>query len=172
MQHKSFSDMPCPVARGLERVGEWWSMMILRDAFYGLSRFDEFQKSLKIAPNMLTRRLAGLVEDGLLERKLYCEKPPRYGYHLTQSGRDFWPVLLTLVEWGSKHYSPEGKIIELRDSLSGAAVTPVLVDAATGTPITRARHQIVPGPAATAGVLQRFANHPQAPDESETDAHR
>lgn len=164
MQHKSFSDMPCPIARGLERVGEWWSMMILRDAFYGLTRFDEFQKSLKIAPNMLTRRLAGLVEDGLLERKLYCEKPPRYGYHLTESGRDFWPVLLALVEWGGKHYSPEGKIIELRDRDTGAAVTPLLVDAASGTPITRARHRLAPGPAASEGVLQRFANRPAPPD--------
>jgi hypothetical protein len=57
MQRKSFGDMPCPIARSLERVGEWWSMLILRDAFYGLTRFDEFQKSLDIAPNILTRRL-------------------------------------------------------------------------------------------------------------------
>ena len=162
MQHTSFSELSCPVARGLERVGEWWSMMILRDAFYGLTRFDEFQKSLGIAPNMLTRRLTGLVEDGLLERRQYCDKPPRFGYHLTESGRDFWPVLLTLLEWGSKHYSPEGKIIELRDKVSGAAVQPLLVDAATGTPITRERHEVVPGPAATEGVRRRFASHPSA----------
>ena len=62
MERKHFDAMACPIARSLERVGEWWSILILRDAFYGLSRFDEFEKSLKIAPNMLTRRLAGLVE--------------------------------------------------------------------------------------------------------------
>ena len=68
MQHKSFRSMPCPIARSLERVGEWWSMLIMRDALFGLRRFDEFQNSLGIAPNMLARRLNALVEAGLLER--------------------------------------------------------------------------------------------------------
>src|SRR5215216_4639284 len=67
MQRKSFADMPCPIARSLERVGEWWSMLILRDAFAGVTRFDEFQRSLGIAPNMLARRLAALVDAGMLE---------------------------------------------------------------------------------------------------------
>ena len=77
MQRKSFGDMQCPIARSLERVGEWWSILILRDAFHGLTRFDQFQKSLEIAPNMLTRRLNSLVEAGLLERRPYSERPPR-----------------------------------------------------------------------------------------------
>ncbi|WPB73817.1 helix-turn-helix domain-containing protein [Archangium violaceum] len=72
MQRTSFSEMQCPIARSLERVGEWWSILILRDAFYGLTRFDELQKILHIAPNMLTRRLTALVEEGLLERRQYC----------------------------------------------------------------------------------------------------
>ena len=67
MQRKSFDKMECPVARSLERVGEWWSILIMRDAIYGMTRFDQFQKNLNIAPNMLTRRLAVLVEAGLLE---------------------------------------------------------------------------------------------------------
>ena len=62
MQRKSFEEMTCPIARSLERVGEWWSILILRDAFRGLTRFDQFQKSLDIAPNMLTRRLNALVD--------------------------------------------------------------------------------------------------------------
>jgi DNA-binding HxlR family transcriptional regulator len=69
MRHKSFGNMQCPIARSLERVGEWWSILILRDAFHGLSRFDEFQENLGIAPNMLARRLKSLVEAGLLERR-------------------------------------------------------------------------------------------------------
>ncbi|HVB18194.1 MAG TPA: helix-turn-helix domain-containing protein, partial [Stellaceae bacterium] len=69
MQRKSFGAMQCPIARSLERVGEWWSILILRDAFQGLTRFDQFQKSLDIAPNMLARRLVALVESGLLERR-------------------------------------------------------------------------------------------------------
>ena len=67
--------MECPIARSLERVGEWWSILILRDALRAISRFDAFEASLKIAPNMLTRRLNALVEDGLLERRLYSERP-------------------------------------------------------------------------------------------------
>src|ERR1700733_10257876 len=99
MQHKSFVDIQCPIARSLERVGEWWSIMILRDAFLGITRFDGFQESLGIAPNMLTRRLKGLVESGLLERRRYQERPARYEYVLTERGRDFRPVLWTLLSW-------------------------------------------------------------------------
>ena len=73
MQRKSFGAMPCPIARSLERVGEWWSILILRDAFQGLTRFDQFQKGLDIAPNILTRRLNSLVEAGLFERHRYSE---------------------------------------------------------------------------------------------------
>ncbi len=87
MQRKSFGNMPCPIARSLERVGEWWSILILRDALHGFTRFDEFQKSLGIAPNMLTRRLNALVEAGLLERRRYSEHPPRDEYLPTARGR-------------------------------------------------------------------------------------
>src|SRR3954465_9002851 len=108
MQHKSLGSMPCPIARSLERVGEWWSILILRDALHGLTRFDEFQKSLGIAPNMLTRRLNALVESGLLERRRYSERPPRDAYLLTERGRDFRPVVLSLLAWGNRHFAPEG----------------------------------------------------------------
>src|SRR5208283_2554443 len=100
--------MECPIARSLERVGEWWSIMILRDAFLGVTRFDEFEKSLGIAPNMLTRRLNTLVESGLLERRRYTTRPPRNEYVLTERGRDFRPVLWALIAWGNKHFAPEG----------------------------------------------------------------
>src|SRR5271163_1423382 len=105
MQHKSLGHTGCPIARSLERVGEWWSILILRDAFAGATRFDDFQKSLGIAPNMLTRRLKALVDSGLLERRLYSEKPPRHEYVLTPRGRDFRTVLWTLVAWGNKHFA-------------------------------------------------------------------
>src|SRR5580765_5193185 len=109
MQRKSFGDMQCRIAGSLERVGEWWSMVILRDALHGLTRFDQFQKSLGIAPNMLTRRLNALVESGLLERRRYSERPPRDEYVLTARGRDFRPVLLSLMAWGNRHFAPEGE---------------------------------------------------------------
>jgi DNA-binding HxlR family transcriptional regulator len=148
--------MQCPIARSLERVGEWWSILILRDAFYGLTRFDEFQKSLDIAPNMLTRRLSALVEEGLLEKVQYTDRPPRFEYHLTQRGRDFRPVMLALLAWGNKHFAPEGTSVVLLDSETGAEADPVLVDRNSGKPITEKGHVVGAGPAANEGVLRRM----------------
>ncbi len=95
----------CPIARSMERVSDEWSVLILRDALYGLTRFDEFQKSLGIAPNILTRRLATLVEAGMLERTQYSEHPPRYEYRLTEAGRDFRTVILAMLAWGNRHFA-------------------------------------------------------------------
>ena len=156
-QRKSFENMPCPVARSLERVGEWWSMLILRDAYYGVTRFDEFQKSLGIAPNMLTRRLDALVEAGLLERRRYSEKPPRDEYLLTDCGRDFRPVLLLMMDWGNKYFADEGNVIHLHDEFTGRAVEPVLTDAVSGERIDSARHVVVAGPAATDRIRAKLA---------------
>src|SRR5437870_11731418 len=99
MQRKSFGKMPCPIARSLERVGEWWSILIIRDALHGFTRFDEFQTSLNIAPNMLTRRLSASVEAGLLQRGRYSARPPRVGHGLTGVGRELRPVLGRTVAW-------------------------------------------------------------------------
>src|SRR5262249_54032270 len=122
MRRKNFGNMQCPIARSLERVGEWWSILILRDAFHGLSRFDDFQQSLGIAPNMLARRLKALVETGLLERRRYSERPPRDEYVLTQAGRDFRPVLWALLAWGNKYFAPEGPSVVIVDSQTGEQV--------------------------------------------------
>jgi DNA-binding HxlR family transcriptional regulator len=164
MQRKSFGKMECPVARSLERVGEWWSILILRDAFAGMTRFDEFQNNLKIAPNMLTRRLSALVEAGLLERRRYCERPPRDEYILTPRGRDFRPVILSLQAWGNRHFAPEGRSVMLIDSATGEAADPILVDRNTGKPITDATHRNAAGPAAGPRVQKRLSRaHVVAP---------
>ena len=157
MQRKSFDKMPCPIARSLERVGEWWSMLIMRDALHGFTRFDEFQKSLGIAPNMLTRRLNALVEAGLLERRRYSEHPPRDEYVPTARGRDFRPVLLALLAWGNRHFAPEGASVQLIDTRTGAAVEPILVDPATGQPIEEPGYALAPGPAAPERTRRRYA---------------
>lgn len=148
MQRKRFDEMQCPIARSLERVGEWWSILILRDAFRGLTRFDQFQKSLDIAPNMLTRRLTALVESGLLERRRYSERPPRDEYVLTELGRDFQPVLWAMLAWGNRHFAPEGLSRVIVNSETGEEVEPILVDRASGRPLTDPVFRIVPGPAA------------------------
>jgi DNA-binding HxlR family transcriptional regulator len=136
MQRKSFGDMPCPIARSLERVGEWWSILILRDAFYGLTRFDEFQKSLDIAPNILTRRLNALVEAGLLRRRRYSTRPPRYEYLLTEHGRDFRPVIQAMLAWGNRHFAPEGPSVVIANRETGETADPVLIDRISGRPLT------------------------------------
>ena len=105
--------MHCPIARSLERVGEWWSILILRDALHGYRRFEEFRESLGVAPNILTTRLAALVEDGFLEKRQYSAHPPRYEYVPTQRGRDFRPVLLSLMAFGNRHFAPEGAMVEV-----------------------------------------------------------
>ena len=165
MQRKSFGNMECPVARSLERVGEWWSILILRDAIYGSTRFDQFQKGLAIAPNMLTRRLNALVEAGLLEKRLYCEKPPRYEYILTPRGRDFRPILLSLQAWGNRHFAPEGASVMLVDRLTGLPADPILVDRNTGLPITDATHANAPGPAAGPRVRKRLTRKTPTPPQ-------
>jgi DNA-binding HxlR family transcriptional regulator len=155
MRRKSFGNMQCPIARSLERVGEWWSILILRDAFHGLTRFDEFQESLGIAPNMLARRLKVLVEAGLLERRRYNERPPRDEYLLTEPGRDFRPVLWALLTWGNKHFAPEGPSVVIVDSKTGAQADPALVDRNSGRPIVEPDFRSAAGPAADARTRRR-----------------
>jgi DNA-binding HxlR family transcriptional regulator len=158
MQRTSFGAMPCPIARSLERVGEWWSILILRDAFAGMTRFDEFQKSLGIAPNMLTRRLTALVESGLLERRRYSERPPRDEYVLTARGRDFRPVLLAMMAWGNRHFAPEGATVLIVDAATGATADPVLVDRTTGRPVDSPDYVLAPGPAASEALRRRLGS--------------
>jgi DNA-binding HxlR family transcriptional regulator len=148
MRRKSFENLVCPIARSLERVGEWWSILILRDAFRGATRFEQFQKSLDIAPNMLTRRLNALVESGLLERRRYSERPPRDEYVLTERGQDFRPVLWSLLAWGNRHFAPEGASVVIVDTETGAVAEPVLVDRISGKPLVAPQFRSAPGPAA------------------------
>jgi DNA-binding HxlR family transcriptional regulator len=158
MERKSFGKMQCPVARSLERVGEWWSILIIRDTFHGLTRFDQFAESLGIAPNMLTRRLAALVKAGILEKRRYSERPPRHEYVLTERGRDFQPVLVAMQAWGNKHFAPEGPSVMLVRAKTGTPADPMLVDRKTGRPLTQPEYVIAPGPAATEALKRKLAS--------------
>jgi DNA-binding HxlR family transcriptional regulator len=160
MRRKSLGRTQCPIARSLERVGEWWSMLILRDAFRGLTRFDAFQESLGIAPNMLARRLGALVEAGLLERRRYSERPPRDEYVLTACGRDFRPVLVALLAWGNRHFAPEGASVVLVDRRTGDAVEPILADPATGEAVSGPDYAFAPGPAADERIRRIYEPRP------------
>jgi DNA-binding HxlR family transcriptional regulator len=147
----------CPVARSLEQIGDRWRMLVLRDALHGLRRFDEFEESLDIAPNILANRLAGLVADGMLEKRAYSTRPPRYEYWPTEKTRDLVPVLIALMRWGTRWLSPEGPTVELIDRSSGRRVEPVMVDATTGQSVTASTVRLRPGPAAGPEILGRTA---------------
>lgn len=149
--------MECPIARGLDRVGEWWSILILRDAMNGCTRFDQFQKGLGIAPNMLTRRLDALVESGLLTRRRYSDHPPRDEYVLTERGWDFRPVIVALFAWGSRHFAHDGTQVVIADRKTGRTADPILVDRKTRLEITPARFHMIPGPAASERVKHKYA---------------
>jgi DNA-binding HxlR family transcriptional regulator len=163
MEAKKPKSTMCPIARSLERVGEWWSIMILRDAMHGFTKFDEFQKSLGIAPNMLTRRLTSLVEAGLLQRRRYSERPPRDEYLLTDCGRDFLPVMLSMLAWGNRHFASEGLASVAIDKQSGKRLDPVVVDRKTGEALSLENTTFSTGPAATESMRKRYELHKEPP---------
>jgi len=100
---RDYSGQDCSIARSLELIGERWTLLVIRDVFNGRRRFDELQASLGIARNVLSARLGRLVDEGILERRAYQERPERYEYFLTEKGLDLWPVLISLLTWGDKH---------------------------------------------------------------------
>ena len=130
---KAFDDA-CPIARSLAFAGDAWSLFILRDAHAGLTRFDQFRKSLGIAPTILTRRLAALTAEGLLEKRRYSEHPPRDEYLLTPAGQDFLPVLFIIGAWGRQHRGG-GKLVRFLDAETGTEIKAVAVDEVTGAKI-------------------------------------
>jgi DNA-binding HxlR family transcriptional regulator len=143
--------MNCSIARTLEVIGEWWTLLILRDAFLGLRRFDDFQRSLGIARNILTDRLNTLVGHGILERICYQERPARYEYGLTEKGRDLYPVIIGLLRWGD-HWTagPEGPPLVLEHQSCGQEVMPILVCPTCREEITAQTLHPHPGPGAKA----------------------
>jgi DNA-binding HxlR family transcriptional regulator len=144
MLRRTYEDENCSIARALELVGDRWTLLILRDAFLGLRRFDEFQRSLGVARNVLTDRLNRLVEEGLLERTPYSERPPRHEYRLTDEGRDLAVPLVALMQWGDRHLSPKPPRIARRRS-DGSEVTAALV-APDGRVVGPDEVEVVAGP--------------------------
>jgi DNA-binding HxlR family transcriptional regulator len=138
--------MPCSIARTLEVVGEWWTLLILRDAFLGVTRFEDWQRRLGIARNVLASRLDGLVEDGILERREYQRAPRREEYVLTAKGRDLGPVLAALRSWGDRHApTPGGPTTLLVHDACGRPTHPVSICDQCGEPLAGEVH-VVPGP--------------------------
>lgn len=162
-----FTLQRCPVARSMAVLGERWAILILREAFYGVTRFDEFERTLGIAPNILAARLRGLVEHGVL-RKVAVEggRPGgRYEYRLTDKGRDIYPAFLALKQWGDRWMAPPdgapdgtpgGPVVEVVERSTGRAVEVAMVPAGTVPPMTVRDVVALPGPGATPALRARL----------------
>lgn len=157
VERKSFSGMHCSVAQCLEVVGEWWSLLIVRDAFLGVSRFDDFQQRLGISRNVLNQRLTHLVQHKVLEKVPYSEHPPRHGYRLTDKGRDLWPVLTTMRQWGDRYAAPEGPPLELIHQQCGHVSQALLICSECGEQIGAGNVKAVPGPGEVEPLIARRA---------------
>ena len=155
VQRTSFEDVTCSVAPCLDVVGEWWSLLIVRDAFLGVTRFDDFQARLGISRNILAQRLDHLVEGEILKRVPYCDHPPRSEYRLTAKGRDLWHVLMAMRQWGDRWAAPDGPPLQTRHTACGHVVTAVPACSHCGEPLDARSVTAIPGPGASAGDFDR-----------------
>jgi DNA-binding HxlR family transcriptional regulator len=155
VRRTSFETMNCSVAQCLEVIGEWWSMLIIRDAFLGVRRFDDFQSRLGISRNVLDVRLRSLVGAGVLERVPYQQRPLRHEYRLTDKGRELWPVLTTMRQWGDKWAAPLGAPLELVHDACGEVMHLEHTCSACGAAVDRRSVHVRPGPGATTGDFDR-----------------
>ena len=160
VQRTSFEDMTCSVAQCLDVVGEWWSLLIVRDAFLGVTRFDDFQARLGISRNILTQRLNHLVDSDVLKRVAYSDHPPRSEYRLTGKGRDLWHVITAMRQWGDQWAAPGGPPVETRHTACGHIVTAVPVCSHCGEPLDARSVTAVPGPGASEGDFDRTRLNP------------
>jgi len=139
------SKLNCSLARALAAVGDWWTLLIVRDAFLGVGRFGDFQRSLGIARNILSARLAALVDAGILARR---GSPARPTYGLTEKGREMMPALVALMQWGDK-WESAGRPPMIATDADGVAVRPVQVISRAGKAVAADQVRLLPGPGAT-----------------------
>ena len=144
MRRTRFDDWDCSIARTVDMLGDWWTPLVVRQALLGARRFDDFQATLGIPRNVLAERLRTLVDDGVMERKQYSERPPRFEYRLTEKGIGLFGVIVAMMQWGDEWLDwPEGPPVKLVDRETGDDVEPVLVDRRSGEPIDPRRTRAV-----------------------------
>jgi DNA-binding HxlR family transcriptional regulator len=152
VRQTSFAKMACSMARSLELIGDWWTPLIIRDLQLGIDRFDALAEDLGISRNLLTSRLAHLVEHGIVTRQRYQEHPPRDRYLLTDAGQDLVPVLMALIAWGDRWATPEGgPPLVFRHRSCGHIFTPTVSCDACGQPLGHGEVEALPGPGARRG---------------------
>ena len=148
MLPRAYEHQVCSIARSLELIGDRWTLLIVRDAFRGVHRFDDFRAGLGVAHNVLSDRLSRLTEAGVFERRRYQERPDRYEYHLTPQGKDLWPVLMSLLCWGDRYLAPDGPPLLQLHRNCGGRLTPQLTCADCGANLGPEDVELTPGPGA------------------------
>jgi DNA-binding HxlR family transcriptional regulator len=149
MLPRTYENQVCSVARALEVLGDRWTLLVLRDAFSRIRRFEDFQRNLGVARNVLTDRLNRLVDEEILKRVPYQERPVRFEYRLTEKGRALWPVMMTLMQWGDRYYGEEaGPPVIVRHRDCGGTVTDHLSCSKCGVELTPYDVEPTPGPGA------------------------
>ena len=162
MGRKRFGNLNCGIGQALEVVGDWWSLMIVRDAVFGTCRFGDFEKSLGIAKNILTNRLDHLVAHGIFEKVDVGRMGTHFEYHLTDKGDALLPVLIALREWADEWVFGRGhEPILILDRRTGKRVPKIRVRARDGRPLSRRDLQPVPGPGASKDTIARFQSSRQ-----------
>jgi DNA-binding HxlR family transcriptional regulator len=146
MLHRTYEGQNCSIARTLEFVGERWTLLILRNIFVGIRRFDEIQENLGVSRNILTDRLHRLCEVGIAERRLYQRGPDRFEYYPTDKGKALWPVNVALMHWGDRYLSPAGPPIRLLHRDCGGEVTERRVCSRCGRELGLDDIDALPGP--------------------------
>jgi DNA-binding HxlR family transcriptional regulator len=147
MERTSFAAMHCSLARGLDMIGDWWSPLIVRDLYLGVTRFDDLVADLGISRNLLTRRLAALAASGIVARRAYQQRPRRYDYALTEKGRDLVPAILALTAWGDKWARPkQGSPILFVHTACNHLFTPRVSCSECGAPVDAANVVSARGP--------------------------
>jgi DNA-binding HxlR family transcriptional regulator len=149
MLPRTYETQVCSIARSLEVLGDRWTLLVLRDAFLGVRRFEDFQRTLGVARNVLTDRLNRLVEEDILRRVPYHERPVRFEYRLTEKGLDLWPVMMTLLQWGDRYYlDSRGAPLVVRHRECGGQLTPHLTCDKCGAELGPRDVVTEPGPGA------------------------
>ena len=151
MLRSDYAGQNCSAARALELIGERWTLLVIRDVLSGARRFDQMQRSLGIARNVLASRLERLVDEGILERRPYSHAPPRHEYFLTDKGLDLWPVLVALISWGDKHAAPTGAPTVIEHKGCGGHMNDRRICERCGEHLEVRDARAVPGPGARGG---------------------
>jgi DNA-binding HxlR family transcriptional regulator len=161
MGRKRFADMNCGIAQALEALGDWWTLLIVRDAFFGVRRFSDFEANLGIAKNILANRLQRLVDRGIFEKVDVGEAGQRFEYRLTDKGEGLLPVLTALREWSDEWvFGPGREPVIVKDRLTNRRIAKLRVTAADGRQLTRKDLRVIPGPGASAETVQVLTQRP------------